>query len=91
MTRSGGLVPFSSYSAKFWEHRLEWFEVQAAHHLIGQIDYDATRNGVIVCKDGFHATTADKTTFEELATGLGVTPRITEVDGSSLFCEIVVP
>ncbi|HXY50928.1 MAG TPA: class I SAM-dependent methyltransferase [Terriglobales bacterium] len=91
VTRSGGLVLFSSYSAQFWEHRLQWFEIQSAHHLIGEIDYQATGNGVIVCKDGFRATTADRTTFEKLATGLGVTPRITEVDGSSLFCEIVVP
>lgn len=91
VTRSGGLVLFSSYSAQFWEHRLEWFEAQAAHHLIGEIDYEATGNGVIVCKDGFRATTADKTTFGRLAAGLGVTPHITEVDGSSLFCEIVAP
>jgi len=49
VTRSGGRVLFSSYSAQFWEHRLQWFEIQSAH------------------------------------------PRITEVDGSSLFCEIVVP
>ncbi len=91
VTRSGGLVLFSSYSAKFWEHRLEWFEVQAAHHLIGEIDHDATRNGVIVCKDGFRATTADETTFAKLAAVIGVSPRVTEVDGSSLFCEVVVP
>jgi 2-polyprenyl-6-hydroxyphenyl methylase/3-demethylubiquinone-9 3-methyltransferase len=91
VTRSGGLVLFSSYSAQFWEHRLQWFEVQSAHRLIGEIDHQATGNGVIVCKDGFRATTADRTTFEKLAADLGVTPRITEVDGSSLFCEIVVP
>ncbi len=91
VTRSGGLILFSSYAAQFWEHRLEWFEVQSSHHLIGEIDYQATGNGVIVCKDGFRATTADKATFERLAAGLGVTPSITEVDGSSLFCEIVVP
>ena len=91
VTRSGGLVLFSSYSAKFWEHRLQWFEIQSAHRLIGEIDHQATGNGVIVCKDGFRATTADRTTFETLAAGLGVTPYITEVDGSSLFCEIVVP
>ena len=90
-TRSGGRVLFSSYSARFWEHRLQWFEIQSAHHLIGEIDHQATGNGVIVCKDGFRATTADRTTFEKLAAGVGVTPRITEVDGSSLFCEIVVP
>jgi len=91
VTRSGGLVLFSSYSAQFWEHRLQWFEIQSAHGLIGEIDHEATSNGVIVCKDGFRATTADSTTFEKLAAGLRVTPRITEVDGSSLFCEIVVP
>jgi len=91
VTRSGGLVLFSTYLARFWEHRLEWFEVQSAHHLIGEIDYQATGNGVIVCKDGFRATSADATTFERLAAGVGVTPRITEVDNSSLFCEIVAP
>jgi len=91
VTRSGGLVLFSSYSAQFWQHRLQWFEIQSAHHLIGEIDYQATGNGVIVCKDGFRATTADRTTFEKLAAGLSVTPGIAEVEGSSLFCEIVVP
>ncbi|HXY02273.1 MAG TPA: class I SAM-dependent methyltransferase, partial [Terriglobales bacterium] len=91
VTRSGGLVLFSSYSARFWEHRLEWFKVQSAHHLIGDIDYQATGNGVIVCEDGFRATTADAATFERLAAGVGVAPRITEVDNSSLFCEIVAP
>lgn len=91
-----GLVLLSSYSAQFWERRLEWFklrerfETQAAHHLIGEIDYDARRNGVIVCKY-FRATTADDTTFAKLAAVMGVSPRMTEVDGSSLFCEIVVP
>jgi len=91
VTRSGGVVLLSSYSPQFWEQRLEWFEIQSAHHLIGEIDHRATGNGVIVCKDGFCATTADQTTFEKFASGLGVTPRITEVDDSSLFCEIVVP
>ena len=91
VTRSGGLLMFSSYTPQFWEHRLEWFEIQSAHHLIGEIDYHATGNGMIVCTDGFRATTADKATFEKLAASLGVTPRITEVDDSSLFCELVSP
>jgi 2-polyprenyl-6-hydroxyphenyl methylase/3-demethylubiquinone-9 3-methyltransferase len=91
VTRSGGLVMFSSYTPQFWEHRLEWFEIQSAHHLIGEIDYQTTGNGTIVCKDGFRATTADRPTFEKLAAILGVTPQITEVDGSSLFCEFVAP
>ena len=91
VTRSGGLVMFSSYTSQFWEHRLEWFEIQAAHHLIGEIDYQTTSNGMIVCKDGFRAKTADKATLEKLAASLEVTHCITEVDGSSLFCEIVAP
>jgi len=91
VTRSGGVVMFSSYTSQFWENRLEWFELQSAHHLIGEINYQATGKGTIVCKDGFRATTADKATFERLAVCLGVTPSITEVDGSSLFCEFVCP
>ena len=91
VTRSGGLVMFSSYTPQFWEHRLEWFEIQSAHHLIGEIDYHATGNGMIVCKDGFRATTANRLTFEKLAAGLRVTPQITEVDGSSVFCEFIAP
>ena len=90
VTRLGGLVMFSSYTPQFWQHRLEWFEIQSAHHLIGEIDYQATGNETIICKDGFRATTADKATFEKLAASLRVTSRITEVDGSSLFCEFVV-
>jgi ubiquinone/menaquinone biosynthesis C-methylase UbiE len=91
VTRAGGLVMFSSYRSQFWEHRLEWFEIQSAHHLIGEIDYRATGNEVIVCKDGFRATTADEATFQKLAASVGVAPRITEVDGSSLLCEFVCP
>ena len=91
VTRSGGLMMFPSYTPQFWEHRLQWFEIQSAHHLIGEIDYQATCNGTIVCKDGFRATTADRPSFEKLAASLEVAPRITEVDGSSLFCEFVVP
>jgi SAM-dependent methyltransferase len=91
ITRSGGLVLFSSYSACFWGARLEWFEAQAAHGLIGEIDREATRDGVIVCKDGFRAFTVDGEGFRRLAEPLSLVPHIVEVDGSSLFCEIRVP
>ena len=90
ITRSGGLVLFSSYAACFWEARLEWFEAQAAHGLIGEIDCQATRDGVIVCKDGFRAVTVDGEGFRRLVEPLGLVPSIVEVDGSSLFCEIRV-
>jgi len=91
VTRSGGVVLFSSYSDRFWEERLKWFEIQAEHGLIGKIDYQATGNGVIVCRDGFRATTVNTAGFRSLTANLGLAPNIREVDGSSLFCEIVVP
>ena len=91
VTRSGGTVLFSSYAEPFWPDRLAWFEVQAAHGLIGEIDSRATGNGVIVCKDGFRATTVDADGFKGLAETLGLVPRITEVAGSSLFLEVSVP
>jgi SAM-dependent methyltransferase len=91
VTRSGGTVLFSSYAERFWPDRLEWFEVQAAHGLIGEIDYSVTGNGVIVCKDGFRATTVNGERFEGLAAALGLTARLAEVAGSSIFLEITVP
>lgn len=91
VTRSGGTVLFSSYAERFWPDRLKWFEAQSAHGLVGPIDRAATGNGVIVCTDGFRATTVSPEGFASLARGLGLVPSIFEVDGSSVFCEIVVP
>jgi len=89
VTRPGGTVLFSTYSEKFWDHRLEWFRIQSAHRLIGQLDLDATGDGVIVCQDGFRAEAVSPEGFRSLLAGYGP-PRITEVDGSSLFFEITV-
>mgnify|MGYP001828858355 CR=1 FL=1 len=88
VTRRGGSVLFSSYAERFWESRLDWFRAQAAHGLIGEIDERATGDGVIVCRDGFRASTAGPREFEEWMAGRGLTWRTVEVDGSSLFCEI---
>jgi 2-polyprenyl-6-hydroxyphenyl methylase/3-demethylubiquinone-9 3-methyltransferase len=57
VTRQGGRALFSSYAERFWDDRLEWFEIQARHGLIGEIDHDKTGRGIIVGKDGFRATT----------------------------------
>jgi len=84
----GGKVLFSSYSDRFWPQRLEWFRIQAAHRLLGEIDEDATGDGVIVCKDGFRAETIGPDQFERLAGASGCPFEIVEVDGSSLFCVI---
>lgn len=83
-------ILLSTYSAKFWEHRLEWFRIQSEHGLIGEIDWSMTGEGDIVCKDGFRATTFSPVDFAELVSPFGLTYQIHEVDDSSLFCEIVV-
>jgi ubiquinone/menaquinone biosynthesis C-methylase UbiE len=88
VTRPGGTVLFSTYSDKFWKERLHWFELQAQAGLLGEIDYEKTGNGVIVCKDGFMATTVSKDKFLALTSGLKVDVKIEEVDESSLFCEM---
>jgi SAM-dependent methyltransferase len=89
VTRPGGRVLFSSYSDAFWPERLQWFEAQAAAGLLGPIDYDQTKNGTIVCKDGFRAGRFTPEAFRALCRKLGVKPVITRVDRSSVFCEIV--
>jgi 2-polyprenyl-6-hydroxyphenyl methylase/3-demethylubiquinone-9 3-methyltransferase len=57
---------------------------------VGEIDEDATRNGTIVCKDGFRASTVRPEEFRVLSEGLGMRMAIDVVEGSSLFCEITV-
>lgn len=88
VTKPGGKILFSSYAEKFWNHRLEWFRLQSEAGLLGEIDYEKTQDGVIVCKDGFTATTASPEQFLSLASKLNVETKITEVDESSLFCEM---
>jgi SAM-dependent methyltransferase len=88
VARPGGAVLFSSYSGAFWKDRLAWFELQAAEGLVGTIDRARTRDGVIVCDDGFTAATVTAGEFDAIAAALGVRARIVEVDSSSLFCEI---
>ena len=86
VTRDRGKVLFSSYSDKFWNNRLAWFELQAQKGLLGEIDWNETRDGIIVCKDGFKATTVRPTDFTNLAAKFNVEISIKEVDDSSMFC-----
>ncbi len=90
VTCSGGTVLFSSYSESFWEDRLSWFRLQSEQELIGEIDEETTGDGVIVCKDGFKATTISPNDFIFLTSGFDIDPIITGVDGSSIFFEIKV-
>ncbi|MBN2461483.1 MAG: class I SAM-dependent methyltransferase [Candidatus Cloacimonetes bacterium] len=86
VTRPGGKVIFSSYSAKFWEERLKWFALQAKMGLVGEIDYSRTGNGVIVCRDGFNAAALQAEDFKQLFSPWSCEVFITEVDTSSIFC-----
>jgi SAM-dependent methyltransferase len=88
--KPGGIIWFSTYSEKFWHHRLEWFRLQSQSGLIGEIDDGKTGNGVIICKDGFRATTFGREAFEALLSGFNVNIKIEEIDSSSLICEIKV-
>jgi SAM-dependent methyltransferase len=91
VARPDGRVLFSTYSDSFWGERLKWFERQAAAGLVGRIDRAATRPGVIVCEDGFEVATISPGGLTALCAALGVVGKITEVDESSLFCEVVKP
>jgi len=90
VARPGGQVFVASYAERFWQDRLEWFELQAAHGLIGKIDHSLTGSGTIVCQDGFRATTVTPSEFHTLAADLGRTAQVVEVDGSSVICQIRV-
>jgi 2-polyprenyl-6-hydroxyphenyl methylase/3-demethylubiquinone-9 3-methyltransferase len=90
VTKKGGTVLFSTYSEKFWKHRLEWFKLQSEAGLLGEIDYSKTGSGTIVCKDGFTAYTLSIKDLRELCSGINADVKFTDVDGSSLFCEMIL-
>ncbi len=89
VTRPGGRVLLSTYSDRIWNERLAWFEAQAAAGLVGSIDRTQTRDGVIVCEDGFRAGRMTAEGFEALCATVERDGAIEEVDDSVLFCEVV--
>jgi 2-polyprenyl-6-hydroxyphenyl methylase/3-demethylubiquinone-9 3-methyltransferase len=91
VVRTGGLVFFSSYSDSFWPERLAWFQAQADEGLVGAVDLKASRDGVIVCEGGFRTGRMTPERLRSLGQGVGLKPRIVEVDGSSVFCQLVKP
>ncbi|GMQ57736.1 hypothetical protein AN1V17_21310 [Vallitalea sediminicola] len=88
MVVSGGKVFFSTYSEKFWKYRLMWFQEQVDKGLLGEIDYEKTKDGVIICKDGFKAITHTQKVLEEIGDSSGYDYKIHEVDESSVFLVI---
>lgn len=90
VTKPRGKILISSYSEKFWEDRLAWFRLQSEHGLLGEIDWDKTKDGNIVCKDGFTATTYTEDDFRRLMSNFDNKYTIIEIDESSLFCIVEV-
>ncbi len=88
VTKNGGTILYSSYLEEFWDYRLEWFQIQSEQKLIGEIDYTLTKNGFIVCKDGFRAITFSEQDFIDLTSKFIIQAEIFEVDNSSIFCKI---
>jgi 2-polyprenyl-6-hydroxyphenyl methylase/3-demethylubiquinone-9 3-methyltransferase len=86
--RKGGTAYFSTYSAKFWQYRLEWFREQADKGLLGELDENQTKEGTIVCKDGFRALTFLEKDFVKLGMASGYPYDVQEIDESSLFLMI---
>jgi 2-polyprenyl-6-hydroxyphenyl methylase/3-demethylubiquinone-9 3-methyltransferase len=86
VTRPGGTALFSSYAEGFWEGRLDWFRAQAARGLLGEIDEERTGDGVIVCTDGFRATTVGPDDFRAFAPSGDTSIEILEIADSSVFC-----
>ncbi len=89
VTRSDGLILFSSYSHKIWADRLDWFRKQSQIGLLGQIDEEKTGGGTIVCNDGFKATTISGSQFTELFREFELGASVIEVDESSIFCKVI--
>lgn len=90
VTKPGGIVLISSYVWDFWIHRLEWIEIQANKGLLGEIDYNKTGNGEIVCKDGFSASTYLPEQLTAITDKLGFKSITYNIDSSSIFLEIPV-
>ena len=88
LTSRRGKVFISSYSAKFWEHRLAWFVEQAEKGLLGEIDMEQSKDGIIVCKNGFRATTHSPEDMDAIGKASGHIYTVTEVDDSSVFLVI---
>ncbi|MFX0182117.1 MAG: class I SAM-dependent methyltransferase [Candidatus Hodarchaeota archaeon] len=90
VAKDGGKVLLSSYSEKIWEERLNWFLEQSKEGLLGEIDLKKSEKGIIVCKDGFKATTYTSQDFMKLSSELLLEATIEEVDNSSIFFIIQV-
>ena len=88
VTRRGGVILFSTYSPRIWPDRLEWFRAQSRAGLLGELDETCSRDGTIVCEDGFRSQAVSDPEFRTLFETVDQEVAFCEVDGSSLFAEV---
>lgn len=88
MIESGGKAYFSTYSEKFWTYRVMWFQEQIEKGLLGELDLDKTKDGMIICKDGFKAVTYTPDDLKRIGELSRYNYQIQEVDESSVFLTI---
>ncbi len=88
LLNEGGRAYISTYSPNFWEHRLAWFQEQAEKGLLGEIDMEKTKDGIIICKDGFQAKTHSPEDLDAIGKVSGCAYEVIEVDESSVFLVI---
>jgi len=89
VTREGGLILFSTYSPRIWLDRLDWFRAQSRAGLVGELDETLTRDGIIACRDGFRSSAVSDPELSHLFESVRQRAEVYEVDGSSLFAEVV--
>lgn len=88
LLKKGGRAYYSTYSPNFWDYRVAWFKEQADKGLLGELDMEKTKDGEIICKDGFRATTYTVSELEDLGRASGYSWHVAETDGSSIFLVI---
>ena len=82
-------------SAEIEEHGAEYPYIITTNRELEHYNCGAmtrrTGNGEIVCKDGFRTGIVSPEEFRSFGAALALDTKVTEVDGSSVFCEIALP
>lgn len=76
-----------TYSEAFWDTRLRWFRLQSDAGLLGSIDEENTKDGVIKCVDGFVSSAITTKGFEDYAEQLNLNIAIDNLTSGSLVAE----
>ncbi len=86
VTKPGGIALFTSYTEKFSEHRLKWFNLQLKAGLVKETNTEKTGNSRPVCKEDFYPSALGPKKFLQHVRWIrGIHVTIKEVDDSCVF------